>query len=115
MRLTARTTLTALSGVVALTFATACDSSDPGTAIHEVSVENGHAAFLASCARCHASRDGFDLAYFGFPDTAIIRRARNHVSDDEAHDIAAYIQSLGVPAHGRDYVLFHPHAQPAAS
>lgn len=54
----------------------------------------GHDAFIAACSSCHASRDGFDLAYFSYTDTNIVRRALGHVTQPTADDIAAYILSI---------------------
>lgn len=68
----------------------------------------GRAAFLANCASCHASRDGFDLAYFGFPESDVIRRAVGHVDDATARDIAAWIDTLDVEPRGRAHRLFQP-------
>jgi hypothetical protein len=56
---------------------------------------HGRTAFAASCASCHASGDGFDLAFFQFADTTTIRRALKHVDASTARDIAAYVRSLG--------------------
>ena len=71
-------------------------------------VAAGRAAFLTSCATCHASRDGFDLALFGFDDATIVRRARDHVDLATAQNIVAYVRSLGVPSVGRGTVPFQP-------
>ncbi len=68
----------------------------------------GAAAFEADCANCHASRDGFDLAFFGFADTTIVRRAVAHVDTATALDIVAYIRSLEVLGPGRDARPFQP-------
>jgi hypothetical protein len=54
----------------------------------------GRVAFVQNCAQCHASRDGFDLAAFGFSSLDVIRRSRNHVDDKTSRDIAAYIAAL---------------------
>jgi hypothetical protein len=62
----------------------------------------GGAAFVTSCAGCHASHDGFDLAYFGFPDSTIIRRAVFHVDTATALSIVQHIRSLEVDPVGRD-------------
>lgn len=68
----------------------------------------GHAAFVKSCAGCHSSRDGFDLAFFAYPDSAIVRRAVKHVTESAALDIAAYIRSLGPARSDRNARLFQP-------
>ncbi|GMV06581.1 MAG: hypothetical protein AMXMBFR53_28570 [Gemmatimonadota bacterium] len=62
----------------------------------------GRAAFAASCATCHASGDGFDLALFGFADSTIVRRAVFHVDTATALDIVAHVRSLDVAPMGRD-------------
>jgi len=54
----------------------------------------GRSAFVASCVACHANRDGFDLAFFGFPPDDIIRRAIGHVDLAAARDIAAFVASI---------------------
>lgn len=78
------------------------DSGDPAdsTVIVAGDPVAGGVAFRASCAECHASGDGFDLAYFGFSDADIVRRAVGHVDSTTAHDIVGYIHSLGVTAGG---------------
>ena len=59
-------------------------------------------AFQTSCGPCHASRDGFDLAYFGFPSADVIRRAVAHVDSATARDIAAFmLGNLGRSARSR--------------
>ncbi|MFQ5691260.1 MAG: hypothetical protein ACE5HQ_13440, partial [Gemmatimonadota bacterium] len=68
----------------------------------------GETAFLAECAPCHAARDGFDLAFFAFPDTTIIRRALGHVDLTTSQDIVAYIRTLRVPATARDFRILQP-------
>ncbi|MDP2956909.1 MAG: hypothetical protein Q8N53_10860 [Longimicrobiales bacterium] len=61
----------------------------------------GRAAFTTSCATCHASRDGFDLAFFGFADSTIVRRAVSHVDTSTALQIVQHIRALGVRPVGR--------------
>ncbi len=68
----------------------------------------GAVAFESDCASCHATRDGFDLAFFGFSDTTIVRRAVAHVDTATALDIVSYIRSLGVTGPDRDTRLFQP-------
>lgn len=68
--------------------------------------ERGRAAFLAECATCHAGRDGFDLAYFGFPTADIVRRGVAHVDTAAARDIDAYLATLGVQPVPRDRRVF---------
>lgn len=68
----------------------------------------GRIAFEAECASCHATRDGLDLAFFGFPDTTIIRRAVAHVDTSTAHDIVAHIATIRVAPTSREFRLFQP-------
>ena len=68
----------------------------------------GRAAFVASCAACHSSRDGFDLAFFGFPDSTIVRRAVFHVDSATARDIAAHVRTVAAPRAGRGTRPFQP-------
>jgi hypothetical protein len=56
----------------------------------------GRAAFVASCATCHASHDGFDLAFFSFADSTILRRAVFHVDTATAFLIVRHVRSLDV-------------------
>jgi hypothetical protein len=68
----------------------------------------GREAFTRECATCHASGDGFDLAFFGFTDTTIVRRAVAHVDTATALDIVAHIRSLRVPSVPENLRLFQP-------
>ena len=68
----------------------------------------GAAAFDQECASCHASGDGFDLVFFGFPDSTIVRRAVAHVDTATAQDIVAYLRGLGVSGLDRETRLFQP-------
>jgi hypothetical protein len=68
----------------------------------------GQTAFVASCASCHASRDGFDLAYFSYSDTNIVRRALKHVSSTTAWSIATYIATIPSPKVPENTLLFQP-------
>jgi hypothetical protein len=68
----------------------------------------GKAAFLTDCAGCHAARDGFDLAFFSFPDSTIVRRAVAHVDTLTARDIVAYIETLNVEPVERHAKSFQP-------
>ena len=95
-----------------LAVAAACDSTTvprldepPETTANAVA---GQIAFLDQCARCHASQDGFDLAFFSFPDSTIIRRALNHVDTTTSLDIVAYIRTLSVDPVGRFDRSFQP-------
>lgn len=68
----------------------------------------GMEAFRAECASCHATGDGFDLAFFGFPDTTIVRRALGHVEMPVALDIVAHIRSLQPAESDRNANVFQP-------
>ncbi|NOT07440.1 MAG: hypothetical protein HOP28_04455 [Gemmatimonadales bacterium] len=102
-----------LSGLV---LALGCSAPDPVSpappappvADQVAAIARGHTAFESSCASCHASRDGFDLAFFGFGKSNIVRRAVRHVPQSTAEDIAAYIASLGVASRGRSFRIFQP-------
>ncbi|MBI4513785.1 MAG: hypothetical protein HY702_06705, partial [Gemmatimonadetes bacterium] len=91
-----------------------CDSEDStpleptGPEPFTPSALRGHAAFVASCAPCHSTRDGFDLAFFAFTDTTIVRRAVNHVDTATALDIVAHIRSLDVKPVTRHVRPFQP-------
>ena len=84
------------------------ESESPDVAARLADPTLGHEAFLAECASCHASRDGFDLAFFSFPDSTIIRRALGHVDMATSSDIAAYIRTLDVAPVGRFATSFQP-------
>jgi hypothetical protein len=58
-----------------------------------------------SCAGCH-SADGYELAKVGFADEAIVRRAKDHVSDAQAQTLVAYVHALR-QKHGMTELL-HP-------
>ncbi len=68
----------------------------------------GAAAFVTSCAECHTTRDGFDLAHFRYPSRDVVRRAMGHVDAQTSHDIDAYIQSLNVPVALDRVAAFQP-------
>ncbi|MEZ4415292.1 MAG: hypothetical protein R3E10_06025 [Gemmatimonadota bacterium] len=68
----------------------------------------GQAAFQRTCASCHSSRDGIDLARFSFPDSTIVRRALQHVDSSTALDIVAHIRSLAVAPEPRGVRVFQP-------
>ena len=103
--------------VLAIVGSAACsDSSAPATNVDpQVRIARGHDAFVASCATCHASRDAFDLAFFGFDDSIIVRRARKHVSVETGRDIAAYVRSLDVVSRGQSFRPFQPASSRAQS
>ncbi len=89
---------------------TGCDNDSPTS---NLSLENadpllGLVTFRQECASCHASGDGFDLAFFSFPDTTILRRALGHVPLSDALNIVAYIRSLGAETMTRHTRLFQP-------
>jgi hypothetical protein len=75
----------------------------------------GRVAFQQECASCHNSGDGFDLAYFSYPDSTIIRRALGHVNLTTSQQIAAYIGWLNTPHVARHARVFQPQGTPVAS
>jgi hypothetical protein len=82
---------------------------DPGTPEPPLAdIVAGRAAFTSVCAACHSSRDGFDLAFFGFPDSTIVRRAVFHVDSAVAQDIAAHVRTLGSAGASRTARIFQP-------
>jgi hypothetical protein len=68
----------------------------------------GLVAFQQNCASCHASRDGYDLHFFRYGDTTIVRRALGHVDQATAQDIVAHIATFSFPQHPRDERPFQP-------
>jgi hypothetical protein len=68
----------------------------------------GQLAFQRECSTCHAARDGFDLALFGYADTTIVRRAVKHVDSATARLISGYIRSLSTPRLPENTLLFQP-------
>lgn len=54
----------------------------------------GDLAFRAECGTCHASRDGFDVAFFNFSDEDIVRRGLDHVDSTTVLAIRDYIRSI---------------------
>ncbi|MEE2898211.1 MAG: hypothetical protein VX815_07055 [Gemmatimonadota bacterium] len=108
------TSLKVGSALVVLCVATACDSpaapvaEEPVVVARPASPKLGNVAFLDECASCHASRDGFDLAFFSFPDSTIMRRALGHVDEATAFDITAYINTLSVAPVARHDQTFQP-------
>jgi hypothetical protein len=75
----------------------------------------GRQAFEQECAGCHTNLDGFDLAFFSYPDSTILRRAVKHVSSATAQTIASYIRSLSTPHVPRTTRLFQPGGGTATS
>lgn len=88
---------------------TGCD----GSPTDNLSLEHadpvlGLVTFQLECAGCHASGDGFDLAFFTFPDSTIVRRALGHVPMSDALNIVAHVRSLGAETMPRHTRLFQP-------
>jgi len=107
----------ALVSAAALTVLAACSESPSGPAEPEVPRLDpalGRIAFEQECAKCHASKDGFDLAMFGFTDTTIIRRAVAHVDTATAKNIVAYIRTVSAPRQPERMRLFQPKGAPLA-
>jgi len=75
----------------------------------------GRVAFQAECAGCHATRDGFDLAFFAFTDTTILRRAVAHVDTATALDIVAHVRTLPVAPESEEARIFQPGGEVLAS
>jgi len=71
----------------------------------------GLETFKLECSSCHTATDGFDLKFFAFPDTTIVRRAVAHVDTAAAHDIVAYIRTVRSRVTSRDLRLFQPGGQ----
>lgn len=70
-------------------------SSPGGPALVEApSTQDGLTAFEDGCASCHASGDGFDLAFFSFPDSTVIRRAVHHVDSATADEIVTHLATF---------------------
>lgn len=94
---------------LALLLAAGCSNeSTLGPVEAPVSTLLGRSAFASECAKCHSAADGFDLAFFSFTDTTIIRRAVKHVDTTTARNIVAYIRSLAVPHASESLRLFQP-------
>lgn len=68
----------------------------------------GSRAFVESCGTCHSARDGFDVAFFAFPDTTIVRRAVAHVDTSTALDIVAHIRTFDLRGADRSTRVFQP-------
>ncbi len=68
----------------------------------------GAVAFVENCGTCHSSKDGFDVAFFAFPDTTIVRRAVAHVDTGTALDIVAHIRTIDVRSAERTTRVFQP-------
>ncbi len=112
MRMRSISSPVALVGMLVFT-GIGCDGDSPGGASVDPDPPAGKAtlgaaAFVESCAECHSSRDAFDLAFFSFPDSTIVRRAVFHVDSATAHDIAAHVRSLHMETVGRGTRVFQP-------
>jgi hypothetical protein len=100
-----------LSGFLLVLGLTACQDggpTDPEERFQPANAVLGRVAFTEECASCHASADGLDLAFFGFSDTTIIRRALAHVDATTARHIVAHIRTLPASGVNRDVRLFQP-------
>ncbi|MFV1986417.1 MAG: hypothetical protein ACC682_04010 [Gemmatimonadota bacterium] len=107
-----------LFATAGLTLTTACGSDslaplDDAPTISGNSVA-GLQAFEQECASCHSARDAFDLAFFAFPDTTIVRRAVAHVDTATAHDIVAYVRTVRALSTSREFRPFQPGGRRAA-
>ena len=99
--------------------ATACSSDAAVGPAEEAPRIAGNAvqglrAFEEECAACHSARDAFDLAFFAFPDTTIVRRAVAHVDTATAHDIVAYVRTVRALPTSRNFRPFQPGGSRAA-
>ncbi len=54
----------------------------------------GQIAFVQNCAQCHATRDGYDLAAFGFSSFDVMRRSLGHMDSTTSRNITSYIETL---------------------
>ena len=102
-----------LFATAGLAFTVACGSDGALGPTDETPTISGNAvagleAFERECSSCHSSRDGFDLAFFAFPDTTIERRALGHVDTVTAHDIVAYVRTVRALPTSRDFRAFQP-------
>ncbi|MCK5411534.1 MAG: hypothetical protein KAJ67_05535 [Gemmatimonadetes bacterium] len=68
----------------------------------------GRVAFVEECGTCHSALDGFDVAFFSFPDTTIVRRAVHHVDTATALDIVAHIRTFDIRQATRTTRVFQP-------
>lgn len=71
----------------------------------------GRVAFIRECAQCHASRDGYDLAAFGFSHFDVVRRGLGHVDSATSRDIAAHIATFKLSQTFRQVSPFQPAAR----
>lgn len=106
---------TALAGATALGACSGDGATGPDASGFVPDPARGRASFVAECAPCHAGRDGFDLAYFGFPTADIVRRGVDHVDTAAARDIDAYLATLGVQPVARTRRVFQPGGRLAAA
>lgn len=65
----------------------------------------GQVAFVQNCAQCHATRDGYDLAAFGFSSFDVMRRSLGHIDSTTSRNITSYIETLrpGAPLVGTPF------------
>jgi mono/diheme cytochrome c family protein len=84
-----------------------CADENPAAPPPEA-IAAGREAFATECAICHTARDAFDLAFFGFADADIVRRAVKHVDESTANEIVAWVHSLDVTPVGRTTAPFQP-------
>ncbi len=103
----------ALLLAIGLSACAGTDSVAPG--LHDGNAARGATAFVQACSSCHASGDGYDLAYFGFTDTTIVRRALRHVDTLTAYDIVAHIHALNVTPQNPSVRPFQPGGEVLAS
>ena len=99
---------TALAGSACSSVEDGPTAPQPETPEVAGNVVRGEAAFATSCAECHNSRDGFDLAHFQYPVQTVVRRALAHVDTLTSHDISAYIESLNPRLSTRGIPPFQP-------
>jgi len=111
--------LTYLFATAGLTVVAACNSDSTLAPRDDSPQISGNAiagldAFERECASCHSARDAFDIAFFAFPDTTIVRRAVAHVDTATAHDIVAYVRTVRALPTSRDFRPFQPGGTRAA-
>ena len=98
--------------LLSATFFAACSDRPaplaPGEVLPAPDPVQGQLAYVQACSGCHASIDGFDVAFFGFSDTTVIRRAVKHVDTATARNIVAYLRTLGGARASRTMRLFQP-------
>lgn len=70
------------------------ETSRPTPTIATGDAAAGRSMFLQTCATCHASGDGYDVAAFGFSSFDVMRRSLGHLDSVSARNVTAYIESL---------------------